>query len=472
MQSRGNPTTEQTNRNLVLCVVCLGSFLSPLSMAAVSIAIPSMADELRADAILVSWLPTVFLLSNVALMLPFGKLADNYGRKRIYALGLATNALGSLGAFFAPSIEWILFFRFIQGAASAMIFGTALAIITSVFPARARGLPLGLNTASVYIGLTAAPLIGGYATEVFGWRSVFLLPIPFATVLLTLIHFAVHSEWRAQKHSKFDWAGTCIFAAWSGSLVVGLAGLPDWPNIVLLALSFALLLLFVKHQDSTTEPLIRIGLFKESRLFSFSLASASMMYGATFPIIFVLSLYLQYIRGLSPFESGQVIMVQSVAMAILAPLSGKLSDRIQPRFIATLGCISVGAGFAMLTQLDHATTTDYVSASVVLIGIGFGLFSAPNHNAVMSSVPQSEVGVASASISLARVSGNLVGISGVNLLVHILLGDTLITPERYPELLDVVKYSMAIGCACVMGAIILSASRGRTPSASPQKPST
>lgn len=465
MQSPGISAAEQTNRNLVLFVVCLGSFLAPLSMAAVNIAIPSLANELRADAILVSWLPTAFLISNVALMLPFSKLADNHGRKKIYALGLACNAGSSLGAYLSPSIEWILFFRFAQGAASAMIFGTALAIITSVFPVRERGLPLGLNTASVYIGLTAAPLIGGFATETFGWRSVFLLPVPLAIALLSLIYFAVHSEWRREHYSKFDWAGTCIFASWAVCLVIGLAGLPNWQNSIMLALSFALLIGFVKHQGRIAEPLIRIGLFKDSRLFSFSLASAALMYGATFPLIFVLSLYLQYIKGLSPLESGQIIMAQSFAMALLAPISGRLSDRVQPRIIATAGCISVGIGFAMLTRLDYATTTGYVSASMGLIGIGFGLFSAPNHNAVMSSVPQSEVGVASATVSLARVSGNLIGISLVNFLVHILLGDTLITSQRYPQLLQVVQYSMAIGCTFVAAAILMSATRGRLKSA-------
>ena len=461
MQSPGNSTAEQTNQYLVLCVVCLGSFLSPLSMAAVNIAIPSLADDLHANAIMVSWLPTIFLISNVALMLPFSKLADNYGRKRIYALGLATNACSSAGCYFAPNIEWILFFRFFQGAGSAMVFGTALAIITSVFPARERGLPLGLNTASVYIGLTAAPLIGGYVTETFGWRSVFLLPLPFVAVLLALIYFVVRSEWRREQYSKFDWVGTGIFAAWAVAVVVGLAGLPNWPNIIVFALSFALLIMFVKHQSSIAEPLIRIGLFRESRLFSFSLASASLMYGATFPLIFVLSLYLQYIKGLSPLESGQIILAQSLAMALLAPIAGKLSDRLQPRVIATVGCVSVGIGFAMLARLDFSTTTEYVSLSMGLIGIGFGFFSAPNHNAVMSSVPQGEVGVASATISLARVSGNLIGISLVNLLVHLLLGDTLISVERYPQLLQVVQYSMAIGCAFVTAAIVLSATRGR-----------
>jgi EmrB/QacA subfamily drug resistance transporter len=460
MHTPSEITTEQTNRYIVLCVICLGSCLSPLSMAAVSIAIPSLANALQADAVLVSWLPTAFLLSNVALMLPFGKLADNYGRKRIYALGLTTNACGSLAAYLSPSIEWILFFRFLQGAGSAMIFGTALAIVTSVFDARERGLPLGLNTASVYIGLTAAPVLGGWITEAFGWRAVFLLPLPFTAILLLVIHFFLHSEWRKDTHSSFDWVGTFIFAGWALSLVIGLTGLPQWHSIAALLLSCCLLVLFIKHQAGNPEPLIRVQLFRESRLFSFSLASASLMYGAMYPLNFVLSLYLQYIRGLSPLESGQLIMVQAFAMALLAPIAGKLSDRIQPRVIATVGCTCVAVGFFMLCQLGFNTPTVYVSTALFFIGIGFGLFSAPNHNAVMSSVPSDEVGVASATISLARVCGNLIGISLINLLVHLLLEDNQITPELYDQLLVMIRYAMVISSTVVVAAVLFSASRG------------
>ena len=184
------------------------------------------------------------------------------------------------------------------------------------------------------------------------------------------------------------------------------------------------------------------------------------MYGATYPLNFVLSLYLQYIRGLSPLESGQLIMVQAFAMALLAPIAGKLSDRIQPRIISTVGCTSVAIGFFMLCQLGFDTPASYVSTSLFFIGIGFGLFSAPNHNAVMSSVPGDEVGVASATISLARVCGNLVGISLINLLVHRLLGNNQITPELYDQLLVMIRYAMILASIFVVMAVLLSGSRG------------
>ncbi len=464
MPTPGNTAGLDHSRYIALAVVCLGSALSPLTMAAVSVAIPSLADALQADAVLVSWLPTAFLLSNVALLLPFGKLADNYGRKRIYALGLATNACGSLGAFFSPTIEWILFFRFIQGAGSAMIFGTGMAIITSVFPARERGLPLGLNTASVYIGLTIAPALGGLVTEAFGWRFVFLLPVPFAAGLLTVIYFFLKTDWRKERHSSFDWLGTTIFTAWTLSLVIGLTGLPAWPNVMMLGISVLLLVVFIKHQASSPEPLIRVQLFKESRVFSFSLASASLMYSATYPLSFLLSLYLQYIRGLSPVQSGQLLMLQAFAMAILAPFSGKLSDSVQPRIISTLGCLAVAVGYILLSQLGFDTPIFYISAALCCIGIGFGLFSAPNNNAVMSSIHHDDLGAASATVSLARASGNLIGISLINLLVHLMIGNTQITVEHYPQLLTTIRYALTMSAVFVIMASVLSASRGRVTS--------
>ncbi|MEJ2445958.1 MAG: MFS transporter [Exilibacterium sp.] len=454
-------TTERTTQRLALFVVCMGSFLSPLNLSAVNVAVPSMASALQADAVLVSWMPTAFLLSNVALMLPAGKLADNFGRKRLYVLGLIISSCASLGAFFANSIEWVLFFRLIQGGGSAMYFGTGLAILTSVFPADKRGLPLGVNVTSVYIGLSVAPALGGLMTETFGWRSVFLLPIPLAALLVGVILYCLKGEWRKDTYSPFDWTGAVIFAGWTLALVVGLAGLPRWPNVLILLLALGLFALFIWHQSRHSEPLIRVQLFRGNRPFSFSLASSSLMYASNYPLAFLLSLYLQYVRGLSPLDAGRVILVQAVAMALLAPFAGKLSDRIEPRVISTAGCLAVATGFALLSQLGFDTSPGYIGFALFFIGMGFGLFSSPNHNAVMSSVSPTEVGVAAATINLARVSGNLVGISLVNLLVHHYLGDRQITPDQHGSLLSMVNVALRLAFGIVVVAVLLSAWRGR-----------
>ncbi|GAC31991.1 major facilitator transporter [Paraglaciecola polaris LMG 21857] len=430
-------------------------------MASVNIAIPDLAAELHANAKMVSWLPTIFLLANVALMLPFGKLADNYGRKRIYSYGLVLNILSSTMCALAFNMEWLLFWRFMQGAAAAMIFGTGVAILTSVTPAEKRGFALGIAAACVYIGLTVAPAVGGWLTELWGWRSVFLFQVPLVIMLLLLIKLRMHGEWKNERKAKFDWRGSGIFIIASTCLVFGLSQLPSIIGIVLLSVALIAMVLFVVHQSKRDQPLIRVQMFKESRVFSMSLVTSLLMYASNYPLTFLLSLYLQYVKGFSPSESGQIILLQALAMAFLAPLSGRLSDKVQPRLLATLGCSIVACGFFILSRMDIDTQAWYIGSSLLLIGIGFGLFSTPNNNAIMGAVHSSELGVASASLNLARTIGNLVGMSLVNLLVHHYIGDAQILPEQYPALLQTVLVALNISFAFVLIACVISGFRGR-----------
>lgn len=429
-------------------------------MASVNIAIPDLAADLQANAKLVGWLPTIFLLSNVALLLPFGKLADNYGRKRIYTYGLALNALSSLMCAWADVIEWVLFWRLMQGAASAMIFGSGVAILSSVTPANKRGFSLGLAASSVYVGLTVAPAIGGWLTELWGWRAVFIFQIPLVVALLILIKWGLKGEWKSDRHSKFDWHGTAIFTVSTSALVFGISLLPSLLGMCLLAVAIASMGLFVFHQSRHTEPLIRVQMFRESRVFSMSLTTSFLMYASVYPLSFLLSLYLQYVKGFSPAHAGQIILLQALSMAIIAPLAGRLSDRVQPRIIASVGCAVVAVGFIILSQLGINTSASYIGASLLLIGVGFGLFSTPNNNAIMGAINSRELGVASASMNLSRTVGNLVGMSLVNLLVHIYLGDARITEQQYPALLRTISLSLYISVICVLLASFFSAFRG------------
>lgn len=430
-------------------------------MASVNVAIPDLAADLTANAKMVAWLPTLFILSSVIFMLPAGKLADNYGRKRVYAYGLALNALASLMCGLMSSIEWILVWRFVQGGASAMIFGTGVAIITSVTPPHKRGTALGIAAACIYVGLTIAPAVGGWLTELFGWRSVFLFQVPIVIGLLLFIKWKLKGEWKSEQSSKYDWWGTGIFGAFSTMLVLGLSALPSLYGIVLLLLSAACLWLFIVHQSRSRRPLIRVQMFAESRVFSLSLATALLMYASNFPLVFLMSLYLQYVKEFSPSQAGQIILLQALSMAILAPISGKLSDRFQSRFVATTGCAIVAVGLFVLSQMDLQTSTTHISISLLLVGLGFGLFSTPNNNAIMSSTKASEVGVASASMNLARTIGNLFGMSLVNLMVHYYLGDNQFTQEQNPALIQTINLAITMSLGFVLIACVLSAMRGR-----------
>ena len=455
-------TEKSAVAKFALIIVCLGSIIGPLGMASVNIALPDLAADLQANAKMVSWLPTLFILSSVIFMLPAGKLADNYGRKRVYAYGLALNAFSSFMCGMGTSIEWVLFWRFVQGGASAMIFGTGVAIITSVTPSHKRGAALGIAAACIYVGLTVAPAVGGWLTELWGWRSVFLFQVPIVIALLVLMKMRLTGEWKNAEKTRYDWWGTGIFAVFSSSLVYGLSILPSLWGFVLLALSVVSLALFVLHQSRSRRPLIRVQMFRESRVFSMSLSTSLLMYASNVPLIFLLSLYLQYVKGLSPLDAGQIILVQALSMAIMAPMSGKLADRFQSRLVATLGCVIVACGMLILSLMNTETSITFIVGSLLLIGVGFGLFSTPNNNAIMGAVQLHEVGVASATMNLARTIGNLFGMSLVNLMVHYYLGDAQFTQEQNPALLQTVEMALNMSLTFVVIACGISVLRGRS----------
>ncbi len=458
--------TPQTSKDtsgawLLLIVICLGAFIAPLGMASVNVAIPALAAELNANAVLVSWIPTTVLLANIVFMLPAGKLADLFGRKQVFRWGICLNALAGISASFADSVSWVLGMRFVQGVGSAMMFATSMALLISVFAPHKRGLPLGLNAACVYLGLTLAPALGGWVTEALGWRYVFLLPLPLVAVVLVLLQWCIKGEWRSEVADRFDWRGAVLFALWALALVVGLTGLPEPLSVVSLLVSFGLLLGFVRMQARAKNPLLRVQMFRESRVFSMSLLTASFMYASSYPLGFMLSLYLQYVRDFSASQAGHVLLSQALAMACVAPVAGKLSDYLPARFLASAGCACTLAGFFWLSQLNADTSGGAISLALVLVGIGFGFFSSPNNHVVMHAARADEVGVAAATLNLARVTGNLVGMSLVNLLVYWHLGNQALDASVADSLLATFHNAINLALGFLMAATVISLLRGR-----------
>lgn len=459
--SRAGPAAgEAASPWLVLAAVCLGAFVAPLGMASVNVALPAMAEELGAGAVLVSWVPTIVLISNIIFMLPAGRLADQWGRKRVFRWGVCLNALASASAFFAGSIEVVLALRFFQGMGAAMMFATSMALLISVFPDHRRGLPLGLNAACIYLGLTLAPALGGWVTDALGWRFVFLLPLPLVVTVLALIAWRVPGDWYGQTQARFDWRGALNFALWALALVIGLTGLPGLWQSGVLALSFVLLVQFVRRQARRDHPLIRVQMFRESRLFSFSLVTALFMYASSYPLGFLLSLYLQYVRGYSAADAGHVLLVQALTMACVAPLAGRLADYLPARWLASAGCFCTLCGFGLLSTLGTQTPPGFIVLALFLVGLGFGCFSSPNNHVVMQSADPSEVGVAAATINLARVVGNLVGMSLVNLFVYWNLGNRPMSEALSGPLLSTFTQAMGLALCFLSAATLVSLLRG------------
>ena len=449
-------------RTLLLITSCLGAMIGPLSLATTNLALPSIAIDLEANAKTISWIPMGFLVSSVMFMLPAGKLADIFGRKRALLVGIAASTIFSIFSSLVQSIEWLIFLRFLQGFSMAIVFSSGLAILVSVFSDQQRGMAMGWYSGSVYFALTISPFLGGWVTEHLGWRTVFWIQVPLSVLVFAFLLFWIPGEWRKEGRAFFDWTGSAIFAGWAATFVYGVSGLPNWTSVLTLLISACYLWLFVWHQSRVENPLISMRLFTQNRVFSFSLAAAVLMYSVNFPMAFLLSIFLQISKGLTPTHAGLIMLFQAFTMAVIAPIAGRVSDRVEPRVVATLGCCCCILGFLLIGIASNMAPIWTIAAGLVCVGFGFGFFTTPNNSAAMGAIEKSELGTASAAVNLARTIGNLFGMSLMALVIHALIGAQEFTPELSSELLRTMHIWMIIAGCFAMLAATLSFARGRT----------
>ncbi|MBV1789860.1 MFS transporter [Marinobacterium sp. D7] len=453
-------SSPESLRWLTLLSICVATFLMPMSLSAVNVALPAIASDLQADAVLVSWVPTMNLLGAIALQLPSGRIADILGHKRIFITGVLLYAISSLLVLLIEDIRPLLAVRLVQGISGAMIFGPAMAIVSKTFASSGRGAALGITSSSVYLGLTCGPLVGGWLTELWGWRSVFIAPLPLTVVTLVMVGLFVRESER-NAHERLDWFGSIIFALAASSLFIGISELPSVTGLALAALGVVMLIVFIYQQERSPWPLIRLRRMVANRVFFRSIQSSFLMYSANYPLQFMLSLYLQYIQALSPAEAGQLMLLQALVMVVVAPLSGRISDRSDPRIPATIGCVLFGAGFLSLSLLSADSSLLWVGSSLVMMGLGFGLFSSPNNNAALSSVPSERLGIASSILNISRSLGNMLGMTVVVFLFNLLIGNAQIAPEQYPALMQALQYAFVICAGYAFIAAFTSWSRGK-----------
>ncbi len=429
--------------------------------SSVNVAFPAIQKEFHIDAVLLAWLATSYLLSTAIFLVPFGKASDIFGRKKVYVIGISVFTFSSLLSALALNAPMLILFRVIQGLGSAMIFATGIAIAASVFPASERGKAIGIIVAAVYIGLSVGPFFGGVLTQAYGWRSVFGLMVPLGVVTTYLAVTKLKSEWADAKGEKLDLPGSLCYGVAITLIMLGLSGPPSVMIVVLLCLGIAFLALFAWWELRTDSPVLDIRLFTTNRAFAFSSLAALINYSATFAITFVLSLYLQYIKNFDPSTAGLVLIVQPITMAVFSPIAGKLSDRIEPQKIASAGMALTAVGLLGLIFLGFKTSLMYIVSNLVIIGFGFGLFSSPNMNAIMSSVDRKFYGLASGVVGSMRMLGQMFSMGIATLAFSLTMGRRPITPEVYPAFLKSVDSVFTV-CAvlCILG-IFASLARGK-----------
>ena len=449
------------DKKAALLVSTAASFMTPFMASTVNIALPSIGRTFVMDAIALSWVATAYLLAAAMFLVPFGRLADIYGRKRIFIYGVVAYTVVSLLSAAAPSGTFLIFLRGLQGVAGAMIFGTGVAILTSVYPVSERGRVLGINVAAVYVGLSVGPFAGGFLTQHLGWRSVFVANALLGGFIIPLVLWRLRGEWAEARGERFDIPGSILYSISLIVIMYGFSTLPAIQGMWTILLGVSALVAFVLWELRVKNPLLDISLFRHNTVFAFSNMAALINYSATSAVTFLLSIYLQYIKGLNPQTAGFILISQPVVMAVFSPLAGRLSDRIEPRVVASLGMTFIVIGLALFAFFGGETSLLMVTINLVLLGFGFALFSSPNTNAVMSAVEKRWYGVAAATLATMRLTGQMLSMGIVMLIIAVTMGRVAITPEYYPEFLKGMKASFIIFSAlCVVG-IFASLARGK-----------
>jgi EmrB/QacA subfamily drug resistance transporter len=451
----------KTSKTSALIVAILTAFLNPFMISAINIAMPAIQREFGANAVALSWVATAYLLAIAVFLVPAGKLGDIYGRKRIFFWGILILTIASAVAAASVSLPMLIAARVVQGCGSAMNFATGIAIITSVFPPEERGKVLGLHVAAIYAGLSCGPFFGGLMTQHLSWRSIFIYCIPVGLAVLAMVIFKIRGEWAEARGERFDLTGSVIYAAALVMLMNGISLLPAASSAVLIGSGLAALAGFASWELRVKHPVFDVRLFTGNRVFALSCLSALINYSATFAVTFLLSLYLQYIKGLSAQGAGMILIAQPVVMAICSPFAGKLSDRVEPRILASGGMGLTAVGLGLLASIGDATPIGFIVFCLVILGLGFGLFSSPNMNAIMSSVEKRHYGIASGSVGTMRVLGQMVSMGIATIVFAVFLGRVQISPELYPAFVTSVKIAFAVFFILCTGGIFSSLARGR-----------
>jgi EmrB/QacA subfamily drug resistance transporter len=396
--------------------------------SALNLAIPSLGDEFAASASGLTWIVNAYVIASVCLALPFGKIADTVSRRTVLLTGCALYLLFSTLAVFCPSLPLMLVLRVGQGSAAAMLFATNIAILVDAFPPGERGKVMGFYTAATYGGVSLGPVLGGILTDAFGWRSVFvsMALICVAALVFSAVFVKPDKKEPRKKETRqgfHDWLGVGLFIAAFALLLCGFSAIDDlWAGPVLAALGVAGVALFCVVETRSQNPLIDVRIFARNKNFALSNLAAMFNYAATFAVSYLMSIYLQEVKGMTARAAGLFMICQPVVQAIISPLSGRMADKHSPFVLASAGMAVCTAALVCFAFFGIDTRFPFILAVLLLTGVGFGLFSSPNQTAIMSSVGASDYSMASSLIATSRNIGDVLSMALIALITNIWMG--------------------------------------------------
>ena len=414
---RMDRSKNQMNKWAILALSASATFMTTLDSSIVNIGLPSIANTFHVGISgATEWIVIGYLVVIAATLLTFGRLADMLGRKPIFLAGLIIFTLGSVLCGLAPSLWLLILARLFQGIGAALIFSVNVAMITSTFPSNERGLALGLNAVVVSLGVATGPTIGGIITQYLTWRWIFYVNVPISIVVL-LAAWYFYSEQRSQHEhdERFDPIGATVLAIGLAALTLGLSFGQEWGWLspaTLAALGIGIIMLGVAVYVEThiAYPIVNPGLVS-NRVFAFADISFMLCMMALFAPGFLLPFYFEQLRGFSTMETGLLLTPLPLMLAVAAPLSGSLADRLGSRWLSPLGLAIACFGLFLLSQINAQSSIWDIIWRLAITGIGQGIFQSPNTRTLMGAAPRNAQGEASGLLATGRVIGQSMSVA-------------------------------------------------------------
>ena len=451
-----------------LFIAMFASFVFPFSSNSLNIAVPFIGADLQVPATNLTWTMSAMMLTNIALNVPFGRFADLWGKRKVFNIGILIFSVGTFAGAIAPNFWTLIIFRVIQGIGGAMFVSTNIAILLDVYPAQQRGRVLGLSVMCTYIGLSLGPVVGGFIIEYLSWRAVFII-----TALFTLITFVV----AMLSLSKLPKTATARSAdirtdplsniLYMSAMVLFMYGFTVFGQHVysyfFLGAGILLLVVFGWHELKTPLPIIELRLFKNNLNYVFSNLSAMLNYMSVGALSYILTIYLVVVKGFPPNIAGFILIAQPVVMAICSPIVGRFSDKRSPFVISSLGMGICTLSMLLFLLLREDSPIILVIINLVILGFGFGVFSSPNMNAVMSSVSPKDYGIANSIINTMRMVGQLSGMAIITIIMYFTIGDALISEVGAAGIMSAFHTTFVVFAFICMAGVLLSLGRRKKP---------
>jgi len=402
------------NKWWVMAAVAMGIFLSTIDGSIVNVALPTLTRELGAPFAAVQWVVLAYLLVIVSLMMVAGRLADVYGKKRLFAAGFVIFTLGSLLCGLSPTVVALVASRVVQAVGASLLMALGAAIVTEVFPAQERGRAMGFIGMMVSVGLISGPTLGGLILGSFSWHAIFFVNLPLGVLGTALVLRVVPSS-LAASHQPFDLHGALLLftTLLSFLLAITLGPQAHFSKPVfagLVALAFVCGVAFIRTEVAIEHPLVDLGIFRNSTIAT-NVMTGVLVFVASAGLVFLLPFFLQNVQGRTPREAGLLLITGPLMIGLSSPLSGWLSDRVGTRPLTALGLSVLVVGYVLVSTLRADTSPLAYVSRVAWVGLGMGIFQSPNNSAIMGSVPRNRLGVASGLLSLTRTLGQTTGVA-------------------------------------------------------------